>query len=73
VADYVGDDAVYLAWQERTRSALRELALRPPDPAWARCKIAPFVSANPEYHASRILAGYLAPLLAAKGYALESW
>jgi hypothetical protein len=73
VADRVGDDAVYLAWQERTRRVLAELAFSPPDPALADCKTAPYVSANPAYHTSRILAGYLVPLLTATGYELQDW
>jgi hypothetical protein len=72
-ADMVGDSEVYLAWQSRTASLLREMTQDPPDPAWARCKTAVHVSANRAYHTARIAAGYLVPLLSASGYEVGSW
>jgi hypothetical protein len=73
VADAAGDAASYRAWDYRLRAALDELIARPPDPSWSRCKTAEFVSANPGYHWTRLLAGYADPYLAASGYTLDSW
>ncbi len=67
------DVDTYQRWEQRMRQVLNEYIARPPNPGWAECKVAPYVSTNPGYHWARMLAVHLIPYLGASGYALEPW
>ena len=68
-----GDDASYAAWRWRLDRVLAEYTREPPNPAWTRCRVAPYVSDNPGYHVPRMLSGYLLAWLNATGYQVEPW
>jgi unsaturated rhamnogalacturonyl hydrolase len=67
------DVASYGVWQDRLNRILAEYISNPPDPNWASCKTAPYVSDNPAYHWSRMLAVYLHAFLGASGYQVAPW
>ncbi|MFQ5343819.1 MAG: hypothetical protein ACE5F6_19930, partial [Anaerolineae bacterium] len=63
-----GDEGSYGVWEGRLNQVLDEYISNPPNPHWAVCKTAPYVSANPGYHWSRMLAVYMGAYLGASGY-----
>lgn len=67
------DVASYAVWQDRLNRILDEYISNPPNPNWAACKTAPYVSANPAYHWSRLMAVYLHGFLGASGYQVDTW
>lgn len=68
-----GDEASYRVWEGRLNQVLDEYTSNPPNPHWAVCKTAPYVSANPGYHWSRMLAVYMGAYLGASGYDVGVW
>lgn len=68
-----GDVASYAVWQDRLNRILDEYVSNPPDPRWAACKTAPYVSDNPGYHWARLLSVYLHGFLGASGYQVNAW
>lgn len=68
-----GDAATYRTWTHRLDRILEEYTARPPDPAWARCKFAPYVSDNPAYHLARYLSAYTISYLGLNGFEVEPW
>lgn len=68
-----GDAATYELWSARMDRILEEYTARPPDPEWARCKFAPYVSANPAYHLARHLSAYATAHLGASGFEVAPW
>ncbi len=73
MAEQRGDADSYWTWRDRLDAVLRDYTESPPDPAWTRCRVAPYVSGNPGYHVPRMLSSYLLAWLAASGYAVEAW
>lgn len=68
-----GDEASYGVWEGRPNQVLNEYISNPPNPGWARCKTAPYVSSNPGYHWSRMLSVYMTAYLGAGGYEVGIW
>jgi hypothetical protein len=68
-----GDRNVYRTWRGRLERALAEYERNPPDPLWAECKVAPYVSDNPGYHWARMLEMYVIAALGASGYEVRPW
>jgi hypothetical protein len=68
-----GDDATYATWQDRLDLVLDEYIARPPNPGWAACKTAAYVSDNPRYHWTRIVGAYVIAALGASGYEVGVW
>ena len=68
-----GDRMTYARWRDRMDRVLDEYLVNPPDPAWAVCGVAPYVSHNPGYHWARMLEMYLISYLGASGYAVGAW
>lgn len=69
-----GDGAAYYRWRnERLLRVLDEYTAHPPDPAWATCGIAPYVSHNPGYHWARMLSMVVMAYLGASGYEARGW
>jgi len=68
-----GDAATYRTWSRRLEAILDEYTRRPPDPAWARCKFAPYVSDNEAYHYARFLSAYSVAHLGASGFEVAEW
>jgi hypothetical protein len=67
------DEAAYDRWADRLRRTLAEYIENPPDPAWAVCGVAPYVSHNPGYHWPRMLSMLVMAYLGASGYVLQGW
>ena len=73
VARARGDDPSYAVWRWRLDRVLAAYTREPPNPAWTRCRVAPYVSGNPGYHVPRMLSGYVLAWLNATGYQVEPW
>jgi len=73
IAAHRGDEASYRVWEGRLNRVLDEYIAIPPNPYWARCKTAPYVSSNPGYHWSRMLAVYMIAYLGSNGYQVQPW
>jgi hypothetical protein len=73
IAAHRGDLIAYERWSDRLGAVLDAYTARPPDPAWAACGVAPYVSANPGYHWPRMLSMYVMAYLGASGYAVPAW
>jgi len=68
-----GDAEAYALWSGRMTEVLAEYTAHPPDPAWAVCGVAPYVSANPGYHWARMLSMVVMAHLGASGYDVRPW
>ncbi len=68
-----GDDAAYELWAARLDAVLDESVRHPPDPAWAKCGVAPYVSYNLGYHWPRMLSMYVMAWLGASGFEVRPW
>lgn len=73
LAELHGDRDVAQRWLERFSRVTSIYARRPPNPAWAVCGVAPYVSHAAGYHWPRMLTMMVVPYLGASGYALGSW
>lgn len=73
LAAWKGDADAYLVWRARLAATLAEYGQRPPNPAWARCNVAPYVSSNPGYHGARLQSSFLVAYLALRGFAVGEW
>ena len=73
VARARGDDPSYAVWRWRLDRVLAAYTREPPNPAWTRCRVAPYVSGNPGYHVPRMLSGYVLAWLNATGYQVAPW
>lgn len=67
------DEASYNVWEGRLHRILDEYIATPPNPHWAECKTAIYVSDNPGYHWSRMLSVYMGAYLGASGYEVGVW
>jgi len=67
------DREAYGVWEDRVRRVLAEYAARPPNPRWSECTVAPYVSTNPRYHGTRMMAGFVQAWLGLSGYSADSW
>ncbi|MBS1251921.1 MAG: hypothetical protein MAG451_00955 [Anaerolineales bacterium] len=72
-AHHRGDESSYGVWEGRLDRILDEYATTPPNPHWAVCKTAPYVSSNAGYHWGRMLAVYMQAYLGASGYEVDAW
>lgn len=68
-----GDTMVAERWRGRLRRVADEYAATPPNPAWAVCGVAPYVSTSPGYHWPRMLSMVVVPYLGLSGYSLGEW
>ncbi|MFI0608920.1 MAG: hypothetical protein ACH37Z_13675 [Anaerolineae bacterium] len=73
LAAWRGDADSYLVWRRRLAATVEEYRLRPPNPAWAACNIAPYVSANPGYHGARLQSAFLVAYLQLRGFTVGVW
>ncbi len=73
LAAWQGDADAYLVWRSRLAATLAEYRARPPNPAWARCNIAPYVSSNPGYHGARLQSSFLVAYLGLRGFTVKVW
>ncbi len=73
LAAHLQDRAAYANWQERLRRVLTEYQVRPPSPYWTECQIAPYVSENPGYHASREMGAFVLAWLGLSGHTVDAW
>lgn len=73
IAAHRQDRAAYRLWADRLARVLDAYAARPPDPRWAECQIAPYVSDNPGYHAARMLSVYVMAWHGLGGHTVEPW
>lgn len=68
-----GDRVVAARWAERISLVTSLHMRRPPNPAWAVCGVAPYVSHAAGYHWPRMLTMLVMPYMGASGYALGDW
>lgn len=73
LAAWRGDTDSYLVWRRRLAVTLEEYRVRPPNPAWARCNVAPYVSTNPAYHGARLQSAFVVAYLQLRGFAVGAW
>jgi hypothetical protein len=73
IAAQRGDTSTYANWESRVNQVLDEYIARPPNPGWAACKTAGYVSANPGYHWTRMMGMYVVAQLGASGYEVGVW
>jgi hypothetical protein len=73
IALHRGDLASYQVWERRLNQVLDEYTVNPPNPRWAICKTAPYVSDNPGYHWARMWSIYVVAYLGASGYQVAPW
>lgn len=73
LAAWRGDADSYLVWRRRLAATVEEYRLHPPNPAWAACNVAPYVSANPGYHGARLQSAFLVAYLELRGFTVGVW
>jgi hypothetical protein len=73
IAAHRQDRVAYANWEDRLRRVLVEYTARPINPHWAECQIAPYVSTNPGYHASREMGAFVLAWLGLSGHTVDVW
>ncbi|MFN2251621.1 MAG: hypothetical protein ACK2UL_06855 [Anaerolineae bacterium] len=73
LAAYRGDRDTYARWRGRVTRVLDEYSVTPPNPGWATCKFAPYVSDNRAYHWSRWLSAYVIAYVGLSGVSVDAW